>query len=371
MAAGPLMSRGRRWLAAVILAMLAAPALGMLAAPYETVSVMERRTLAPPPAAPADAKGWALLPRGLDAWFGDHFAWRGPLVRAAFTLQSRAGLRPSAGVQAVRGKGDWLLLQQGLMGAAGAETDPAAARRYGAFVCAVQEEARARGARFLFAPAPSTLEVYPETAPDWLKLARPTQPGLVLDAARACGAQTLDLRPAMLAAKPQGPGSLGEPLYQRHDSHWTNAGALVAFNAVAGALGQPDWAIDARSLGWRPGKPFDSDLVRLAGAFDLPQELAPEPPEGPSVAPETGRQRDLARPPYPPPFVAPAARARPVVLVIGDSYTADFWPPYFRRAGVTLAWSNQAECRFDRRIYDRVKPDIVVLAPVSRLEACR
>lgn len=359
-----LMRRGRRHLAAVVLVMLALPALGMLAAPYETESVMERRLLAEPPAVPADARGWAVLPRRLDAWFADHFAWRGVLVRTSFTLQARAGLRPSVGLQAVRGKGDWLLLRQGLLEAVGVQTDPAAARRYGAFVCTVQQEARARGARFLFAPAPTTVEVYPEAAPDWLTPRRPTQPERVLDAARACGAETLDLRPAMLAAK------AGEKLYQHHDSHWTNAGALVAFNAVAGALGEP-WTIDAASLGWRPGKPYDSDLVRLAGAFDLPQELAPVPPEGPSVAPETGRLPDLGRPPYPPPFVAPGARARPVVLVIGDSYTADFWPQFFQRAGVTLAWANQAECGFDRRIYDRVKPDIVVLAPVSRLEACR
>jgi hypothetical protein len=360
------MSRGRRWLAAVILAMLAAPALGMLMAPYDTESAMERRVLAPPPSMPTDARGWALLPRRLDAWFGDHFAWRGDLVRAAFTLQARAGLRSPEGLEVVRGKGDWLLLRQGLLETAGVQTDAASAHRYGAFVCDVQQEARARGARFLFAPAPSTVEIYPEAAPDWLKLARPTQPERVLAAARDCGAATLDLRPAMLAAKPS-----GEALYQRHDSHWTNAGALVAFGAVAGALGEEGWAIDPRSLNWRPGKPYDSDLVRLAGAFDLPQELVPEPPGGPTAAPQAGGMPDIERSPYPPPFLARAARARPVVLVIGDSYTADFWPQYFRRAGVTLAWTNQAACRFDRRIYDRVKPDIVVLAPVSRLEACR
>jgi hypothetical protein len=366
MAPPALMSRGRRWLAAVILAMLAAPALGMLAAPFETSSAMERRALAPPPSAPANAKGWALLPRRTDAWFGDHFAWRGDLVRAAFTLQAFAGLRSPEGLEVVRGKGDWLLLRQGLLETAGADTDPAAARRYGTFVCDVQKEVLARGARFLFAPAPSTVEIYPEAAPDWLKLGRPTQPERVLDAARDCGAPVLDLRPAMLAAK----GS-GEKLYQRHDSHWTNAGALVAFDAVAGALGEEGWAIGPKALNWRPGKPYDSDLVRLSGAFDLPQELVPEPPEGPTAAPETPGMADLGRSPYPPPFLARAARAHPVVLVIGDSYTADFWPQYFRRAGVTLAWTNQAACRFDRRIYDRVKPDIVVLGPVSRLEACR
>jgi len=358
------MSRGRRHLAAFLLAILVLPVLGMLAAPYETQSVMERRALAPAPTAPADAKGWALLPRKLDAWFADHFAWRGFLVRSAFTLQARAGLRSSDSLQAVRGKGDWLLLRQGLLGVAGAETNAASARRYAAFVCGVQQAVKARGARFLFAPTPSTLEVYPEAAPNWLALRRPTQPDLVLEAARACGARTLDLRPVMLAAKPS-----GEALYQHHDSHWTNAGALVAFNGVVAAVGQP-WAIDPKSLGWRPGKPFDSDLVRLAGAFDLPQELAPEPPEGPSVAPANGPWPDLDRPPHPPAFLQAAARAHPVVLVIGDSYTADFWPQYFRRAGVSLGWIHQAECDFDRRIFDRVKPDIVILAPASRLESC-
>jgi hypothetical protein len=359
-----LMNRGRRYLAAILLAMLAAPALGMLAAPYETRSVLERRVLAPPPAAPAGPSDWALLPRRLDAWFADHFAWRGGLVRADFTLQADLGLRSRGGLQVIRGRGDWLLLREGLIEAAGVQTDPASARRYAAFVCDMQREAAARGARFLFAPAPSTVEIYPEAAPDWLKPGRPSQPERVLEAARACGARILDLRPAMLAAKP------AWPLYQRHDSHWTNAGALVAFNAVAGALDEP-WMIDAGSLNWRPGRPFDSDLVRLAGAFDLPQELAPEPPEGPSVAPEDGRLPDLKRAPYPPPFVQRADREHPVVLVIGDSYTADFWGPLFRKAGVTWAWSHQAECRFDRRIYDRIRPDIVVLAPASRTESCR
>lgn len=363
------MRRGGRFLAAFLLAMLAVPALGMLAAPYETQSVMERRTLAPAPARPTDAKGWVLLPRGIDAWFADHFAWRSLLVRSAFALQARAGLRSPDSLQVVRGKGDWLLLRQGLLEAAGAQTDPAEARRYAEFVCGLQQAVQARGARFLFAPAPSTVEVYPEAAPDWLTLQRPTQPEMVLQAVRACGARTLDLRPAMLAAKGPGSGALGEKLYQHHDSHWTNAGALVAFNGVAAALGEP-WAIDPKSLSWRAGKPYDSDLVRLSGAFDVPQELAPEPPEGPSAQPSGDPWPDLARPPYPPAFVQAAARAHPTVLVIGDSYTADFWPQYFRRAGTSMAWIHQAECRFDRRILERVKPDIVVLAPVSRFESC-
>ena len=365
MGRGPsLMSAGRRYLAAAVLAALLVPSLGMLVAPYQTQSALERRMLAPPPPVPADARAAALLPRRIDSWFADHFAWRGDLVRAGFTLQAAAGLRTPGGLQVLRGRGDWLLLYSGLLGLTGGETRPQEAQRYAAFVCGVQGEARAAGARFLFAPAPSAADIYPEALPDWIARGSPTQPDLVLQAVRGCGVQPLDLRGALRAAKPTG------KLYQHHDSHWTNAGALVAFDEVARALGQP-WALDPKSLGWRPGKPADSDLVRLGGAFDLPQELAPEPPEGPDSAPGDGWFKDLQVRPYPAPFLVAGRAARPVVLVIGDSYTADFWRQYFRRAGVTWAWVHQAECHFDRRIFDRVKPDFVVLAPVSRLESCR
>lgn len=364
MASRPLMSAGRRYLAVLVLAVLLAPSLGMLIAPYQTQSTPERRTLAPPPQPPRDARSWALLPRRIDSWFADHFAWREALVAESFNLQARAGFKPAGGRDVLQGKGDWLLLYAGLFAETGGDVNALTARRYADFVCSLQGEVRSRGARFLFAPAPSTAEIYPEALPDWVPRGSPTQPELVLKDARACGVEPLDLRPAMLAAKAD------QKLYQHHDSHWTNAGALVAFNGIAQALGQP-WTIDARSLGWRPGKPADSDLVRMGGFVGMPQELTPEPPEGPDGAPGAGLFKDLEISPYPPPFFQPAQAARPVVLVIGDSYTADFIGQYFRRAGVSWAWTHQAECRFDRRIFDRVKPDIVVLAPASRLESCR
>lgn len=352
-----------RYLAAGLIGLLLAPAVGMLAAPYETRSVIERRVLNPPPPWPASARQWFALPRAMDVWFADHFAWRGALVRAAFATQAKLGLRSAGSWQVVRGKGDWLLLYQGLLAATGGETSQTLAAAYGAFVCDVQRDARAHGAAFLFAPAPANVEIYPEAAPDWIPHGSPNQSDLVLQAASACGARTLDLRPAMRALRSS------ELLYQHHDSHWTNAGALAAFNGVARALGQP-WAIDPRTLGWRAAKPFDSDLVRLAAAFDLPQELVPEPPEGPDLAPVAGRLNDIPHGAYPAPFLIPGRRPRPRVLLVGDSYAADFIEQYFRRAGVTLAWIHQADCRFDRRIFDRVHPDIVVLMPAARLEFC-
>jgi hypothetical protein len=336
----------------------------MLVAPHQTRSVMERRVLAAAPALPRTAADWIALPRRLDAWLGDHFAWREPMVRAALLAEAKAGLKPAAGINVVQGEGDWLLLQPGLFGATGGQTNPREAARYAAFVCDLGKTVRGRGAAFLFAPAPGPAEIYPEAVPDWVPRGSPTQPERVLQAAGACGVRPLDLRPAMRAAK------AGEKLYQHHDSHWTNAGALVAFNGMTAALGQP-WTIAPQTLGWTPMPARESDLVRLSGAQGLPVELLPLPPEGPDSRPETGGLTDLEHGVYPPAFLVPGRSPHPVVLIVGDSYTSDFMAQYFRRAGVSLAWIHQAQCRFDRRILDRVRPDMVVLMPASREETCR
>lgn len=354
-----LMSRGRRYLAAVVLVLLAAPAVGMLFTPYETRSVMERRWLSPLPPAPARARDWALLPRRLDAWFADHFAWRGPMVRLSLELQTGARFKPAQEV--VRGKDGWLLLYPGLAGLTGGETDPAAARRYGAFACTLAQAVRARGSAFLFAPAPGPAEIYPEVLPDWLPRRAPTQPDLVLKAVRACGVDPLDLRPALRAAKPSG------PLYQRRDSHWTERGALVSFNAVARRLGKP-WALDPKALPWTTVLRTDSDLARLSGEVGGAGErveVLPAAPERPGVV------GDLPHGVYPPAFQVPAPGARASVLIIGDSYAAEYMPPLFLRAGLSLTWIHQAECRFDRRILDRSRFDLVLLMPTSRFAECR
>ncbi len=361
--ARPLMPRARRFLAVLIVLILAAPSLGMFVARYQDRSVMERRVLTPVPRAPHGAAGWIAYPAALDAFIRDHFAGREKLIFADLLISARAKLKPAAAANTnvLQGAGDWLLLRPGLLGATGGELDPKAADRYGAFACALSSDMKARGVRFLFAPGPGPAEIYPEALADWVPRGPVTQSDLVLKAVHGCGAPVLDLRPAMLAAKGQG------GLYQHHDSHWTNIGALVAFNGVAQALGQP-WSIDPAAMDWRPTKATESDLVRLSGLVNLPDEMLPEPPEGPDGRP-AGEVEGLDHGIYPPAFLTSAASGS-TVLIVGDSYTSDFMPQYFRRAGVRLAWIHQADCRFDRRIFDRVRPDIVVLMPASRQAAC-
>jgi hypothetical protein len=354
------MSRGRRYLAAALLAMLAAPALGMLAAPYETRSVLERRVLAAPPSPPATARDWVLLPRRLDAWFADHFAWRGAMVRVALNLDTATGLKPRGGLQVVQGKDGWLLLYPGLLELTGGQTRPAPAERYGTFACDLAQAARARGSTFLFAPAPGPAEIYPEILPDWVPRGAPTQTDLVLQAAHACGVEPLDLRPILRAAKPSA------QLYQRRDSHWTERGAMVAFNAVANRLGEP-WALDPKALPWQATVRTDSDLDRLSGDVGSAGERLDGLPPAAEVPGTVG---DLPHGNYPPAFQTLPPQPSASVLIVGDSYTGEYMSPLFLRAGVALTWIHQAECRFDRRILDRQRFDVVLLMPSSRFAEC-
>jgi hypothetical protein len=355
------MNRGRRYLAAVVLAMLAAPALLMFAAPYETGSVIERRVLAAPPSWPAEARDWALLPRRFDAWFADHFAWRGAMVRLSLNLEAAARLKPRGALDVVQGKDDRLFLYSGLPGLTGGQTKPAAAERYGAYVCDLARAARARGSTFLFAPAPGPAEIYPEALPEWMSTATPTQTDLVLQDARMCGVDPLDLRPVLRAAKPFA------ELYQRRDSHWTEHGALAAFNAVARRLGKP-WALDPKMLPWRTVVRMDSDLARLSGDVDAPGERLEVLPAAPEVPGAVG---DLPHGIYPPAFQTLPPQPVASVLIVGDSYAGEYMSPLFWRAGVSLTWVHQDECRFDRRILDRKRFDVVLLMPSSRFVECR
>ena len=333
----------------------------MVLAPYETQSVMERRMLAQPPSPPADLRGWTLLPRRLDAWFADHFAWRGPMVRLDLNLEAAAGFKPRGGLEVVQGRDGWLLLYPGLLGLTGGQTRPTIATRYGAQVCELAQAVRARGSKFLFAPAPGTAEIYPEALPEWVPKGAPTQTDLVLEAARGCGVEPLDLRPVMRAAKSSA------QLYQRRDSHWTERGALIAFDAVARRLGEP-WALDPATLPWATTMRVDSDLARLSGQAGALGERLDALPAAPEVPGAVG---DLPHGIYPPAFQTLPPRPVASVLIIGDSYAGEYMSPLFWRAGVAMTWIHQAECRFDRRILDRQRFDAVLLMPSSRFAECR
>jgi alginate O-acetyltransferase complex protein AlgJ len=358
-----LMTPARRPLALALILALVLPASLMIAAPRETVSRVENRVLAPAPAWPASAAQWRALPRSLDAYLADHFAFRQPLVLANMRLQKKLGGR--AGVaEAVEGRDGWLFLSDGLLQSTGRVLEPAQADDYAAYACGIAERLRGRS-RLLVTLVPSPGEIYPEHAPAWAGPARrPTDYDRVLAGVRACGAPALDLRPALIAAKPQG------RLYHMTDSHWTPRGALAGYDAIAAALGHADWVLPAQRSAWPTVSLSDGDLLRLARQEPRPETVAVHDwihlPPGARQAPIEGLTARMGRP-----FVVETDHAGPTVLVVGDSFTIDSLPPLFARFAGKVAWVHQDECAFDWRIVERLKPDYVLLAASEREARCR
>jgi len=359
-----LMTRARRPFALALLLALALPALLIATRPAQGVSKLENRVLAPAPAWPRTAAAWRRLPRALDAYLADHFAFRQPLVLANMRLAKRLGGR--AGVaEAVEGRNGRLLLSEGLLQSTGRILDSAQSDDYAAYACAVRQRLVARGVRVLVTLVPSPGEIYPADIPAWAGPARrPTDYDRVLAGLRGCGAEALDLRPALERAKPQG------QLYRLTDSHWTPRGSLAGYDAIIVALGHPDWTLPADRTAWAQVERADGDLLRLAGQAPRPEAVQvhgwTKLPPGAVRAPLADLSWKFGAP-----FEVATGRAGPTVLIVGDSFTVDDMPPLFARFAGKVAWIHQDECAFDWRAIKAVRPDIVLLAASEREARCK
>jgi hypothetical protein len=358
------MFRARRLLAPLVLALLALPALLLPTMPGRAVSGVENRVLAPVPARPTTVEAWRRLPRAIDAYLADHFAFREVLVGVGVRVQKKLG-RDIGQKQAVEGRDGWLFLSDGLLQSSGKLVSPGQADDYAAYVCEAAAQIRATGAKVLFTLVPSPGEIYPEKLPSWAGPAqRPTDYDRILARVRACGLNALDLRPALIAAKGRG------LLYRRTESHWNMRGLTVGYDKMTEALGMPGWRFVARPSEWREGPLADGDLPRLAGlgprAETIPinslLEQAASRPRSPIAGVSYQRRA---------PYLIDTGRAGPSLLLIGDSFTVDHMPTLFAEHVRRFAWVHQDDCAFDWTVIERVKPDYVVIAPAEREARCR
>ena len=222
---------------------------------------------------------------------------------------------------------------------------------------------RATRARLVVSIAPSPADIYPDDAPDLaLPVFKPTNYDLIMAGLRACGVSAVDLRPSLRAAK-----DLGQ-LYRRTDTHWTALGALIAYNQVVAAMGRPDFAIQPASVRWTSETRLDGDLPRCAGRVSIPETvMSPDILQLPESVRQTmlsGFQAKLD------PSSISSSESGPTVLIIGDSYTALYFPPYFAHFAGRVVWMHQEDCRFDWNIVASVKPDFVLLIPTERFARC-
>lgn len=359
-----LLARQQRWLGPVLVSLVALVGAATPFVPPQRVSVAENRALAPAPKAPRDWTEAGQLPRQLDSYIADHFAFRRRFVKLALRLNKNLGRASTPNLVTV-GRDGWLFLTDGLLRSTGAAPDPAATADYARYVCAVSARLRARGTPMLFTLVPSPGDIYPEHLPAWVgPPTRPTDYDRLLARLAGCGVRALDLRPPLIAAKGEG------QLYRQTDSHWTIQGAMIGFNAIVHALGRPDWAVRPETMAWREEALSGGDLPRLAGLEPRPEKVriyarfedGMTPPQEPL---EGVWRRDGA------PYRISMRQAGPTVLVIGDSFTESLFAPLFRDRVGGYVWLHQDRCGFDWTAIERTKPDYVILAPTERNARCR
>jgi hypothetical protein len=356
--------RYRRYFAVLSFLLLATPLAIGIVAPDSPGSVLkEGRKLAAAPKAPESLQGLLALPAQVDEYLKDHFGLRHRLIRLhtdltrpllakgnSFVLIGRDGRLFWLGDEMVRQSAGLILRDQHVSDVAD-------------MVAAMNDAFHRRGIRFLVAVPPNSSTIYQDDLPNWARNGGGrTEYDLFLEGLAARGVKTVDLRPAVGAARAQG------PVYRMYDSHWTMRGAVAGFNAIVEADGRPDWRLDpAAALG--PAITLKGgDVARVLGVEDSVAERSEQLtlPSGtkellsPS-GPQDGSQN----------YLETSGRSGPTIMVIGDSFTMDFFPPMLLQHSGRVIWLHHEYCGIDWKWIDKLHPDEVWWAPVERFLVCR
>jgi hypothetical protein len=358
---------------------LAAPLVDQLTHPASTFDDVEKRKLARFPKVPKKWKrldSWDKFPGEFEKYFNDHFGLRGPLL-AANARVNQFIFRRSPSPKVMQGREGWLFWndQDALANYRGlyrlSETE---LENWMAVLQARREWLAARGIPYLFVVCPDKQSIYPEYLPSGVKKLRP---GTALDqfiayAASHGGIPVLDLRSDLLAAKPQG------QLYLKRDTHWSEQGAFIGYQAVMARLHavRPELvAMPFPGLTAPRPQPVGGDLSRVYRDSRTKEVITqvewsflPEPialPHFPDGHRPKG-ERELVS-------IQPEKPLTPLrALVLRDSFFIRMMPyvtQHFRET--TCVWPQQRLSPADERnlaaLVEQTKPDIFVEEVVERL----
>jgi alginate O-acetyltransferase complex protein AlgJ len=354
-----MLARHRRYFAILAFALLATPVVVGLVRPDSPELILkEGRMLAPPPEAPRSLEALRAFPAEADTWLKDHFGLRQTMIHTYRDLShpvvygnervlvGRDGRMFYLGRDMVRQSAGLVLRDKKVADAADmlAEMRDALARR---------------GATLLVAVAPNSSTIYQDDLPLWAqKGMRKTEYDLFLADLATRGVKAVDLRPVMEKARSN------SEAYLLHDTHWTARSAVLAFNAIADADGHPDWRLDPDSALGPPSERKGGDVARIIGVEDQVSETVRE-----LALPTGGKSQDLSPGPMPD-WALTSGRSGPTIVVIGDSFTASYFPPMLAQHVGRAIWLNHRECGFDWSLVERFQPDEVWWVPTERFLTC-
>jgi alginate O-acetyltransferase complex protein AlgJ len=356
--------RYRRYLALATFVLLATPLVVGIVKPDSPAAVLkEGRQRAPAPKIPVDRDDWLALPQQIDAYLQDHFGLRQVLVRMDKDLTRRLGNGNDLVLIGHEGRlfylGEGAVRQSaGLMMRAQRVSDTVA------LLTRINVALAARGVRFIVAIPPNGATTYQDFLPIWAQNpGRRTEYDLLLGELAFNGVRAVDLRPPVKAARAQGPA------FYMHDTHWTFRGALAGFNAVVEADSHPDWRIDPNSALAPSTTAEGGDLARMLGFEDSATETV----ENLTLPPErrvslAATDHDYVATPYD--YLATSGHSGPTIMVLGDSFTLNFFSPMLLpHVGHVLSLHHNW-CGFDWKAIDHFRPDEVWWMPTERYFLC-
>ncbi len=351
-----MLSRHRRFFALAAFALLVTPLIVGVALPDGEASVLkEGRRPAPPPPPPASFAAALSLPGEIDAYLKDRFGLRRFLIRAHKDL-TRPVLASGGGPVLIGRDGRMFYLGDEMVRqSAGLILRDQKVSDVADLLARVKAELARRGVRLLVATPPNSSTIYQDDLPVWAQNhGRTTEYDLLLQLLADRGVKTVDLRPAVIAARTRG------NVYLLHDTHWTDRGALAAFNAIAEADGHPDWRLDAASALAPSIQREGGDLFRMLGLEDRATETVEE-----LKLPPRGRSKDISSDEAPD-YVLESDEPGPAILVLGDSFTRRYFPPLISQHAGRVVWLHYRHCAFDWRLIEEYRPDEVWWMPTER-----
>jgi hypothetical protein len=352
----------------LFLGIISLPLAGKLLPTEGAFALTENRRPAPLPTIRLAGPGWGYsivsFPRRFERYWNDSFAFRWYLIRAHSLAKLALGVSPSP--KALVGQNGYLFYA--------AEQSVDYFRNAKPFTA--QELARwredleqrrdwlaERGIRYLVVVAPDKETIYPEFMPPALRPVRSESrlDQLLADLRLHSKVEVVDLRPALMRAKASG------RVYHKTDTHWNDAGALVASREIIARLHTWFPAMSDAPLqgSIRTRVTAGGDLARILALEDrFPEERIDWVPAGPARArPESSdayASADVA-------VMECADCTGPHVVMNHDSFNTNMAPllaEYFRRVVYVDG------TKLDPAIVEREKPALVIQEFVERVLMC-
>jgi alginate O-acetyltransferase complex protein AlgJ len=293
------------------------------------------------------------LPARIDAFLSSNFGWRHNMIVANGAVRYFVLGSGNANVYVGREGRMFYRDQEAIAQSYGAvlRTDRVAATAE--FLANLKDVLASRGAKLYVAMPPNGSTIYRDYLPATVQ-GQTTEYDLMMRQLSAKGIAAVDLRPVLQRLREE------VPSYYAYDTHWTESGAIGAFNAIADLTGS-DWRFEPAGLPLSGTFEYRGDLARMLGVRDFLSE----------------RTRIIARegtvvykgPGNPAAIAIDGQRGGPTVLIIGDSFSESIPWLLQRRAGRAV-WLHHSSCEFDWELIERFKPDQVWWLPVERSMIC-